>query len=400
MGTRWPNVRLGEVLTHRQEFITIDDLTTYRRPRVRLHAQGIVLRDEIVGALIKTKEQQVCRAGELLVAEIDAKVGGFGIVSEALAGSIVSSHYFLFRLGEKLDSRFLDYFVRTPTFREQVSAQGSTNYAAIRPAHVLNYEIPLPQLSEQQAIVLRLDEMAAQIDRACALRSQATALSEALVSRKVTSVFEGLSHYPKEPMRNLGIGGQDPIQTGPFGAQLHASEFTETGVPVLNVGNVWPGGLRLERLDHVDAGKASTLNRYSLRAGDLLFARSGATLGKVCPVPRECDGWLMTGHLFRVRFDESRVANRFAFAALRGADSVREQVFRQVRGATRPGFNTTLLGNVELPIPPLSEQYSIVEKIEAFQAEVDALQRRQSETAVELGGLFPSILNRAFRGEL
>ena|ERR1035441_3335363 len=75
----WPTVRLGEVLRHRKEFVTIDDLTTYRRPRVQLHVQGIVQRDEVPGALIKTKTQQVCRTGEFLVAEIDAKVGGFGI---------------------------------------------------------------------------------------------------------------------------------------------------------------------------------------------------------------------------------------------------------------------------------------------------------------------------------
>jgi len=96
MNAKWPKVRLGEVLRHRKEFITIDDLTTYRRPRVQLHVQGIVQRDEVPGALIKTKKQQVCREGEFLVAEIDAKVGGFGIVPSALDGSIVSSHYFLF----------------------------------------------------------------------------------------------------------------------------------------------------------------------------------------------------------------------------------------------------------------------------------------------------------------
>jgi type I restriction enzyme S subunit len=72
--TPWPRIRLGEVLRHRKEFITIDDLKNYRRPRVQLHVQGIVLRDEVPGVLIKTKTQHVCRAGEFLVAEIDAKV--------------------------------------------------------------------------------------------------------------------------------------------------------------------------------------------------------------------------------------------------------------------------------------------------------------------------------------
>ena len=100
MNHPWPAVSLGEVLKHRKEFITIDDSQEYKRCRIQLHAKGIVLRDLIEGARIKTKEQQVCRAGEFLVAEIDAKVGGFGIVPEDLDGAIVSSHYFLFEIDQ------------------------------------------------------------------------------------------------------------------------------------------------------------------------------------------------------------------------------------------------------------------------------------------------------------
>src|ERR1017187_2727650 len=185
----WPKVKLGEVLRHRKEFITIDDLTTYKRPRVQLHVQGIVKRDEVPGALIKTKMQQVSRPGEFLVAEIDAKVGGFAIVPESLDGSIVSSHYFLFVVDEsKLDRRFLDFFIRTPTFREQVEAQGSTNYAAIRPAHVLGYEMPLPPLAQQRRVVARIEELAAQIHEARTLRHQAADEAEALIPRATTSL--------------------------------------------------------------------------------------------------------------------------------------------------------------------------------------------------------------------
>lgn len=98
--TTYPLVPLGEVLSHRKEFIEIDDLGTYKRCRVQLHAQGIVLRDVVVGAEVKTKRQQVCRTGEFLVAEIDAKLGGFGIVPPELNEAIVSSHYFLFEVDE------------------------------------------------------------------------------------------------------------------------------------------------------------------------------------------------------------------------------------------------------------------------------------------------------------
>jgi hypothetical protein len=133
------------------------------------------------------------------------------------------------------------------------------------------------------------------------------------------------------------------------GSTLRSSWTGE--LPVLDVGNVWPDGVRFDRLEDVLPEKAARLIRHSLKLGDLLFARSGATLGKVCLVPTDCAGWLMIGHLFRVRFDESGVINRFAFAALRRAHSIDEQVFGQARGATRPGYNTTVFGNVELPLP-------------------------------------------------
>jgi len=108
----------------------------------------------------------------------------------------------------------------------------------------------------------------------------------------------------------------------------------------------------------------------------------------------------MTGHLFRVRFDRERVFNRFAFAALRGSLQIQDQIFGQIRGATRPGYNTTLLGTVELPVPPLPEQRRIVAELDGLQAEVDALKRLQAETAAELDALLPAILDHAFKGKL
>ncbi|HEY1043194.1 MAG TPA: hypothetical protein VGE60_04955, partial [Telluria sp.] len=105
---QFPVVALGDVLRQRKEFITIDDTQQYKRCRVQLHARGVVLRDLVSGSDIKTKKQQVCRASEFLVAEIDAKVGGFGLVPDELDGAVVSSHYFLFEINRTvLGPRYL-----------------------------------------------------------------------------------------------------------------------------------------------------------------------------------------------------------------------------------------------------------------------------------------------------
>jgi len=188
----FPMVTLGEVIKHRNQFIQIDDLENYKRCRVQLHAKGIVLRDIVSGAEIKTKKQQVCRTGDFLVAEIDAKIGGFGIVPPELDDSIVSSHYFLFVIDEtRLDRRFLDFFIRTPYFREQVTAKGTTNYAAIRPADVLNYKIPFPPLTEQRRIVAYLDSLQARVDALRRLQAETGAELDVLLPGVLDRAFKG-----------------------------------------------------------------------------------------------------------------------------------------------------------------------------------------------------------------
>ena len=94
----WDVVKLGEVIKHRKGFITIDDEKDYKLCRVQLHRRGVLIREIIKGSQIKTKKQQICKAGDFLVAEMDAKVGGYGFIPSELEGAIVSSHYYLFEL--------------------------------------------------------------------------------------------------------------------------------------------------------------------------------------------------------------------------------------------------------------------------------------------------------------
>ncbi len=160
----FPPIKLGRFLNHRSESIEIEDTRSYKRLRVQLHGQGIVLRDEVSGSDIKTKKQKLVRSGDFVVAEIDAKVGGFGIVPAELEGGIVSSHYFIFEIDEAICARaWLDAFVRSGQLEEQVTARGSTNYAAIRPQHVLDFEIPLPLVQEQRRILGHLARVQAAV---------------------------------------------------------------------------------------------------------------------------------------------------------------------------------------------------------------------------------------------
>lgn len=399
----WPKVRLGEVLRPiaRAEVPTAGK--TYRQIGVRLWGEGAYEREPMDGSQTKYAQLFRAEAGDVILNKIWARNGSVAVVQGALAGCYGSGEFPMFAPEtSRIESRWMHWLTKTCGFWAQCDekSRGTSGKNRIKPEQFLSVEIPLPPLAEQRRVVARIEELAAQIHEARNLRKQAAEEAGVLPKAEITRRFESLLLAECHPINRLGVRGENPIQIGPFGTQLHMSEFVEEGTPVLNVGNVWPEGLRLDALDHVTGDKARQLQRYSIKTGDLLFARSGATLGKVCLVPPDCEGWLMTGHLFRVRFDPGKVINRFAFAALRGSRQIQEQIFGQVRGATRPGYNTTLLGNVEIPVPPLSEQRRIVAELDALQAEVDALKRLQTETAAELDALLPAVLGRAFKGEL
>lgn len=201
----------------------------------------------------------------------------------------------------------------------------------------------------------------------------------------------------------FGLLGDDPfsaVQTGPFGAQLHNTEFTESGVPVIAVGNLTGTGFTEDGLYYITPKKAQQLSRYNVNAGDVLFARSGATLGKVCVTPQYVKDWRMTGHILRARLNTTAVLPEFAVFALAGSPAVRKQVFGNVRGVTRPGYNTTLLESICIPLPPVAEQERIVAEVERRLSVVEELSALVTANLQRATRLRQSILQQAFEGKL
>ena len=73
----------------------------------------------------------------------------------------------------------------------------------------------------------------------------------------------------------------------------------------------------------------------------------------------------------------------------------------RLSGRTRmPKLNRKQLFGFPFTHPPLSEQRQIVDGLDALQSQVDALKRLQAQTTAELDALLPSILDKAFKGQL
>lgn len=396
MINRWPVLPLGKVIRHRKEFVQIDDVEDYKRCRVQLHARGILLRDVVSGAEIKTKSQQVCRAGEFLVAEIDAKVGGYGIVPKDLEGAIVSSHYFLFEIDERrLDRCFLGYFIRTPDFRDQVGARGSTNYAAIRPHHVLKYRIPLPPLSDQRRIVAKIEQLTAKIEEAQGLHIQSSAESDALAFACSSRFFD--PEQAEAPLARLDClteritKGESPSWQG--------FSYQEDGPTFVRSENVLWGSLHVGGAKHISDAFHRKLSRSQLRPGDVLINLVGASIGRACVVPPsigEANVNQAVGVVTpRAGVLDSEYLMRFMISPYG------QRVIHGGKVETaRPNISLRDVSRLSIPVTTLPEQRRIIDYLDGLQAKVDRLKDLQAKTAAELDALLPSILDQAFKGQL
>ncbi len=377
----WPMVQMGEVLTHRKQFIQINDLEPYKRCRVQLHAQGVVLRDQVPGSEIKTKKQQVCKGDEFLVAEIDAKLGGYGIVPSELDGAIVSSHYFLFGINEaKMDRRFLGYFIRTPAFHEQVAAQGSTNYAAIRPGHVLGYTIPLPPLTEQHRLVERIDALAAKIEEAQKTTIQIESESQGLLS----AAFKDISGTA--PRRRLGDIA--PLNRRPAIIDPLASY---PGVSVRSFGR---GTFHNPPLP----GSEITWEKpFQVRAGDILVSNIKAWEGAIAVATPEDDG-RYGSHRYLTYTPQLGVATgRFVCFFLLTKEGL-YHVGEASPGSADRNRTTSAKALLEIPVPvPDIKQQEWFGKL---YDKIDEVKKLQLETGTGREVLLPAVLDRAFRGDL
>jgi len=143
-------------------------------------------------------------------------------------------------------------------------------------------------------------------------------------------------------------GGE--IQTGPFGSQLHASDYVEDGVP-----SVMPKDLKEDRISQAGIARireedAQRLSRYRLRSGDIVYSRRG-DVERCALVSDKEAGWLCGTGCLRVRLGGGSDADPiYVFGAVT-TERARSWVVRHAHGATMPNLNTSILGQLPLVTP-------------------------------------------------
>ena len=148
------------------------------------------------------------------------------------------------------------------------------------------------------------------------------------------------------------------IQTGPFGSQLHQSDYTDEGTPVVMPKDLVNGTISEESIARVSKEHVERLEKHKIQEGDILYSRRG-DVGRCAFTSEREVGWLCGTGCLKVRVDIEKVEPKFVFYQLQKAETIGWVVNHAV-GSTMLNLNTSILSAVPVDIPEIEIQRKIV----------------------------------------
>ena len=253
-------------------------------------------------------------------------------------------------------------------------------------------ELP-PPLAEQRQVVVRIEELSAQINEAHALRKQSIVEVEALTGASASKLFrEFPERLPVEAIAEVRGG----IQKGPHRVA------GANPVRYLTIAHVQRNRIRTDNPRYFEVSPEE-LDRWRLLSGDVLIIEGNGSpeqIGRTALFRGEIENCVHQNHIIRIRPNQQRVLPEFLNSFLNspaGQDAV------QGHSRTTSGLRTLSVGRIKaipVSVPPLAEQRATVAYLDDLRTKTGDLEALQAETSVELNALMPSILDKAFRGEL
>ncbi len=391
---KWPMVKLVDVLTQYQEYIEEPEPVIYPKLSVKLYGKGVTLDEPTDGASLKMKRHQIAKSGQVILSEIWGKKGAIGFVPPEGDGALCTSHFFLFDVRlDRLDPRYLQAIFTANYLEDQLGAEarGTTGYAATRPKQLLSAVIPLPPLEEQRRIVGRIDALAARIAEARGLRERAVEETEALWLSTQRQIFTKQDC----PWRELSV---EACCEAIIDYRGRTPPISEDGIPHLTSANIRNGRIDWKVSKFVsEETYAAYMTRGIPKVGDVIFTME-APLGEAAVI-LDNRRFSLAQRTLLLRGNPSYVTGEF-LARLLTSPEIKTIIYSKATATTVKGIASKQLKRILLPLPSLAEQQRIVAYLDGLQAQVEALKAMQAATAAELDALLPSVLDRAFRGEL
>lgn len=380
--------------------------------------------------------------------------GSFGIpiLVDTDAPFCVQRHIAILKEPQGIGARYAVNALRTADAMKQATKVATgTAQKTVGLKQLRQIQIPVAPLPEQQRIVeaiesyfSRLDDAVATLDRVRRnlKRYRASVLQAAVEGRLVPTEAElarigGRSYEPasvlldriqEERRRRWKESGKKAKYAEPvapetvelpelpegwcwatvdqvshevrYGTSSKTAESLADGVPVIRMGNIVDGELRLDDLKYLPKDH-DEFPGLLLEPGDLLFNRTNSAelVGKSAVFRREPASYSFASYLIQVRLLTGAIPEYLAafINSFSGRSWVASVAVQQVGQAN---VNGSKLKSCIFPLPPLPEQVRIVAEIDRLLSVLKVSEQLAATNAARCARLRQSILKWAFEGKL
>jgi type I restriction enzyme S subunit len=357
-------------------------------PMAAVTEQGRLENQELRPLAAVAKGYTYFERGDVLMAKITPCMenGKAALVDDlATARGFGSTEFHVLRPRAGVDARFLFYLIWNQRFREEAAKHmtGSAGQKRVPASYLKQARVPLVGPREQ----CRIADILEKADAIRRKRKEAIALTEELLRSAFLEMFGDPVTNPKG-WRPSTFGQE--VELLEYGPRFYNEKYSDDGVRIVRITDLdSTGQLDFSAMPRL-AVDASDKAKYTLRPGDLIFARSGATVGKTAlSMPGDPEA-IPGAYFIRLRFN-STVRPLFARQVL-ASERVQQIIVSRSRQSAQQNFSGPGIRELPLPVPPIEAQ----DRFEKVANSRRSLLRDCRLAEAESERMFVSLLHQAF----
>ena len=412
-------IKFKDFLTRSKIPIEIEDSHKYKRVTIKIKHGGVSLRDEEIGKKIGTKKQFILKKGQFIVSKIDARYGAFGIAPSTVDEAIITGNFWAFDVDFNIiDINWFNQFTNSQYFYDlcERASTGITHRKYLSEEAFLNNEVNLPSILEQKKAVEYMNilnstnasiknQITHQLDLIKDLRQAflREAMQGLLVSNKTSDGKTGADLLaeiqaekaqlikekkikkpkPLAPITQEEIPFEIPenwtwCRLGEVCSKItdgfhHSVTKVKFGFPYISAMHIrdnfidWNNGIFVPEKDHKELYKKAEPSK-----GNIIITNRGAGCGTPAIVNVDYEFSFQNAGL--LGFNQNLVKSKYLlFLILLRRNSIMQEF---VNGGLQPMLSNVKLAELEVPLPPLEVQESIVSKLDELMAFCDQLEEQ------------------------
>ena len=314
--------------------------------------------------------------GDVLLNITGASIGRSAVADARVSGGNVNQHVCIIRSDQsRLVPRYLKCIVLSSLGQRQIdSFQAGGNRQGLNFAQVRSIRLPLPPLTQQLAISEALSDFDALLGALDRLIAKKRDLKQAAMQQLLTGQTRLPGFTGEWEVKRLGDCLVSRPSYGINAAAVPRSDRLPTYVRITDIteeGQFVP--------DPRVSVAASNAGDFYLREGDIVFARTGASVGKSYLYHPNDGELVFAGFLIKIRPDPDFLVPKFLAAVVATGEYWNWVRLMSMRSG-QPGINGNEFAQLPLCLPPTEEQAAIAEVLFEMDSELAVLEERSTKT--------------------